>query len=313
MTTRRTHVVTGAYGYTGKYIARQLLARGHAVKTLTNSTDRENEFGGRVPPEPLCFEDPDRLVRSLRGARVLYNTYWVRFDHTRFDHDTAVRNTLVLFDAAKRAGVERVVHVSITNPSEDSALPYFSGKARLERALADSGLSHAILRPTVVFGTEDILVNNIAWMLRTFPVFAVFGDGSYRLRPIYAGDLARLAAEQGEQRENVVIDAVGPETFTYRELVRTVGETIGAPRPILGLPPTLVLWVGKVISVVKRDVTITREEIEGLTGNLLDVASPPAGKTRFTDWAREHADSLGCRYASELARRTNRTLAYDKL
>jgi NADH dehydrogenase len=307
------HVVTGAFGYSGKYLAARLLQAGHRVRTLTNSPNRANPFGGQVEAHPYHFREPVQLVESLRGAAVLYNTYWVRFNHTEFRHSLAVENTLKLFDAAREAGVPRVVHVSITNPSEDSPLEYFRGKAQLERALRESGLSHAILRPTVLFGPEDILINNMAWALRHFPVFAVFGDGQYRLQPIYVDDLAKLAVEQGQDTSNRTLDAIGPETFTYRELVRQIGRIIGKPRPILSVPPALGYWAGWLIGQCMGDVLITREEIGGLMRDLLCTPSPPAGQTRLTDWVREHAASLGRRYASELARRRDRNAAYEKL
>lgn len=304
------HAVTGAFGYSGKYIAHRLLAQGRPVLTLTNSTDRANEFGGRVRVCPFHFDRPDELARSLAGVEVLYNTYWVRFNHPLFRHADAVRNTLALFAAAKRAGVRRIVHVSITNPSEDSPLEYFSGKARLERGLIESGLSYAILRPTVLFGKEDILINNIAWLLRHLPVFGVFGDGSYRLQPIYVDDLASLAVAQGAARENTIINAIGPETFTYRELVATIGRLIGAPRPVVGVPPAAGYWVGRLVGRLMGDVTITREEIAGLMAGLLYVDAPAAGPTQLTAWIAAHADTLGRRYTSELARRRDRTAAY---
>ena len=128
---------------------------------------------------------------------MLYNTYWVRFNYGSFSHAAAVENTLALFAAARQAGVGRVVHLSIANPSEDSPLEYFRCKARLERALRESGLSYAILRPTVLFGGQDILINNIAWMLRRLPVLGVFGDGRYRLQPIYVDDLAAWPSSKG--------------------------------------------------------------------------------------------------------------------
>jgi uncharacterized protein YbjT (DUF2867 family) len=307
------HVVTGAFGYSGKYIANRLLEAGCRVRTLTGSPNRANAFGGRVEAHPFRFDAPDQMAESLRGAAVLYNTYWVRFNHADFQHSVAVENTLKLFEAARRAGVPRVVHVSITNPSEDSPLEYFHGKARLERALRESGLSYAVLRPTVLFGQEDILVNNIAWGLRHLPFFGVFGDGQYRLQPIYVDDLAKLAVEQGRDRGNRTIDAIGPETFTYRELVGQIGGIIGCRRPIISVPPLLGYWAGWVLGKWVGDVMITREEIAGLMQGLLCTQSPPTGQTRLTDWAREHAASLGVHYASELARRRNREAAYEKL
>ena len=307
------HVVTGAFGYSGRYIAARLLDEGHTVRTVTNSLHRRNPFGGRVKAFPFSWEEPDKLVAALEGADVLHNTYWVRFNHREFTHSMAVENTLRLFDAARRAGVRRVVHVSITNPSEDSGLEYFSGKARLERALLESGLSYAILRPAVLFGKEDILVNNIAWALRKLPVFGVFGDGQYRLQPIFVDDLAELAVAQAEEPDDVVIDAIGPETFTFRGLVETVGEIIGRPRKIISVSPAQGYAVSKVIGRLVGDTFLTREEIEGLMQGLLWTDSEPAGTTRLTDWARAHADALGRRYSSELARRRNRDEEYARL
>lgn len=308
-----THVVTGAFGYTGKYITEKLLAAGIAVRTLTHSPNRLNPFGGRVDVHPFHFDRPDLLAVSLEGAEVLYNTYWVRFNHRLFNHAEAVRNTLTLFEAAKRAGVRRIVHTSITNPSEDSPLEYFSGKAVLERALRTSGMSHTILRPTVIFGQEDILINNIAWTLRRFPVFGVFGDGQYRLQPIHVEDFAHLAVEQAGCDQNVIIDAIGPETFSYRELAKTVGAIIGCPRPVVSVPPWLGYAAGWAIGKWTGDVTITRDEIEGLMAGLLYTESPPAGNTRLTDWTEQHRDTLGRRYASEVARRIDRKSDYAKL
>ena len=306
-------VVIGAFGYSGRYITRRLLDLGRRVRTLTNSYNRPHPFGSQVEAFPLTFDDADLVAQRLRGADVLYNTYWVRFDHPNFSHSSAVQNSLRLFTAARQAGVRRIVHISITNPSEDSPLPYFSGKARLERGVRESGLSHAILRPAVLFGKEDILINNIAWVLRRLPVFGVFGDGSYRIQAIYVDDLARLAVEQGQEQADRVIDAIGPETFTYRQLVRTIGDIIGKRRPIISVPPALGYWAGWLIGRLMGDVLITRDEISGLMQDLLYTTSPPTGTTRLTDWAEAHASTLGMRYASELKRRLDRQISYEDL
>jgi len=306
------HIVTGAFGYSGKYITSRLLDAGHRVRTLTSSLQRANPFGDKVAAHPFHFDQPEKLVESLRGADVLYNTYWVRFNHSLFKHEDAVRNMLTLFESAKMAGVKRIVHISITNPSEDSLLEYFSGKARMEKALIQSGLSYAILRPTVLFGKEDILINNIAWALRHLPVFGIFGDGSYRLQPIYVDDLAALAVEQGKKRENIIIDAIGSETFTYRELVKTIGGIIGVNRPILSMPSIIGYLAGWIIGKLVGDVMITWPEVKGLMADLLCTDSPPAGQTRLTDWARQHKDRLGRHYASELKRRRDRIMPYTK-
>ncbi len=299
----QVHAVTGAYGYSGRYIAQRLLDAGHQVITLTNSPARPDLFADRVRTFPLSFGSPAQLAESLQGVAVLYNTYWVRFNHRLFTHEEAVSNTRTLFQAARDAGVHRTVHVSITNPSLDSHLPYFRGKAELESALEESGLSYAILRPTVLFGKEDILINNIAWLLRKFPVFALFGDGQYRLQPIYVDDLARLAVTEGARDHNVTLDAIGPQTFTYRELVTEIGDIIGYSRPLVSLRPSLAYYLGSALGKVLGDVVITRDEIQGLMDGLLYVESQPLGETALTTWVAEHRTVLGIRYASELARR----------
>lgn len=303
MSKKCKHAVTGAFGYSGKYIARKLIARGHEVITLTNSIHLHNPFGEELKAFPFNFHQPELLAESLENIEVLYNTYWVRFNHKKFTHEQAVKNSETLFRAAKAAGVRRIVHVSIANPSEDSHLEYFKGKARLERALKDSGLSYAILRPTVLFGKEDILINNIAWAMRYLPVFGVFGSGKYKLQPIYVDDLAELAVEQGEKQDNVIIDAIGPETFTYRQLVKKIGQIIGKKRPIISVPPFIGYWSTWLLGKIFKDVIITREEIEGLMANLLYVDSPSAGTTKLTEWAKENASTLGLKYASEMSRR----------
>lgn len=303
--------VTGAFGYSGRYIAYRLLEAGHSVLTLTNSTHRANPFGDRVTAVPFHFDQPALLVESLRGVDALINTYWVRFDHKLFTHRQAVSNTKILFDSARRAGVPRVVHVSITNPDPASTLPYFSGKAELEAALQATDISYCILRPTVLFGKEDVLINNIAWALRHLPVFGVFGDGQYKLQPIYVDDLAAAAAAKAMTRQNEIIDAIGPETFTYRGLVETIQKILGLHRLIVSTPPELGYLACRLLGELVNDVIITREEIHGLMEKRLCVSSPPLGETKLTDWVAEHQESLGLHYTSELARRTDRRSRYQ--
>jgi len=307
------YAVTGAFGYSGQYIARALLERGYQVTTLTNSPKRSCDFAHQVHILPLSFQSVNELAGSLRGAKVLINTYWVRFDHSTFTHRQAVENTRTLFQAARKAGVERIVHVSITHPSQDSPLPYFSGKAELEVALHDTGIPYSILRPAVLFGGNDILVNNIAWTLRKFPFFGVMGDGNYGIRPIHVSDLATLALEESCCTGQRVVDAVGPESFTFRELVATLGRIIGRPRPIVSIPPMIGLLVAKLVGLYQRDVFLTKQEIIGLMSGHLASDAPTTGTIKLTDWAGRHADTLGRRYASELSRRRNSLASYDRL
>ena len=294
--------ITGAFSYSGKYIADRLLKRGEQIVTLTGHPDRPDPFGGRIQALPLDFDNQTQLVESLRGNDVLVNTYWVRFDRGANTQPRAVENTRKLISAAAAAGVRRVVHISITNPSADSPLPYFWGKAANEKAVTGSGMSYAILRPTVLVGPEDILINNIAWLLRRLPVFGLPGDGSYRLQPVYVGDVADLAVDGVYRSDSYVTDAVGPDIFTFREMVNLIGDKIGARRPLLALPPSLALLAAETLSLFVGDVLLTKEEVQGLMADLLVSKDPPLGKTCLADWLAQNKDRVGKYYASELQR-----------
>jgi len=291
--------VTGAFSYSGKYITRRLMERGEEVITLTGHPNRPDPFDGQVKAYPLDFE-VESMTKSMHGVDVLVNTYWVRFDKGENTQPRAVENTRKLINAAKDAGVKRVVHVSIANPSADSHLPYYGGKAANEKAVTDSGMSYAILRPTVLVGDEDILINNIAYLLRRFPIFALPGDGSYGIQPVYVDDLAQLAVEGVYSNGNYIIDAVGPDIFTFKEMVNLIGEKIGSNRTLIPVPPRLALFAAQFLSLFVNDVLLTPEEVDGLMANLLVSKEPPRCKTRLADWLDENKNKVGAKYASEL-------------
>ena len=272
------------------------------VRTLTGHPNRPNDFGNEVDVAPLDFDNRVQLADSLRGAEVLYNTYWIRFSRGRVNFDLAVANTVALIRAAEEAGLRRIVHISITNPSVDSPLPYFRGKALAEEAVVKSRLSHAILRPALLYGIEDILLNNIAWFLRRSPVFPVFGSGSYRVRPIFVGDLAQIAVSAAQRDDDLAIDAVGPETITFEELVRLIAGSVERRARVLHLNPGLALLLSRLSGFMVRDVVLTRDEIEGLMGDLLVTQGPATGQTRLSDWLAQNGGTLGASYSSELNR-----------
>lgn len=302
------HVVTGAFGYTGRYIAGELLRHRGKVRTLTNSLHRNNPFGGAIEVHPIDFADQDRLVGSLRGASVLYNTYWVRYDYRRGEHDfgyeLAVENTRILFDCARRAEVGRIVHVSVANASAYSDWDYFRGKALLEKDLQESELSHAIVRPTVVFGgPENVLINNIGWLLRHLPVFGVFGRGDYRLTPVHVEDVARICVDAAKDERNVLLNAVGPETFSYREMIHLMAEAMGLRRLIVPVPDFMAMLAGRILGFLLRDIVITGHEIAGIRNELMYTGTDPLGTISFTEWLHTEADTLGRTYTNDLERR----------
>jgi uncharacterized protein YbjT (DUF2867 family) len=294
--------VTGAFSYSGKYITSRLLARGEDVITLTNHPNRPDPFAGKVKAFRLNFQNEQELISTLRGVDVLVNTYWIRFDKDNNTQPKAVENTKILIGATAKAGVKRIVHISITNPSADSHLPYFWGKAANEKAVIDSGMSYAILRPTVLFGKEDILINNIAWLLRRLPVFGLPGDGSYKLSPVYVDDLAELAVDAVYKKDSYIWDAVGPDEFTFKEMVELIGKTVNANRLLIPMPPRLALWAAQFMSIFVKDVMLTPEEVDGLMANLLISKEPSRCKTSLRNWLKENKATVGSQYASELAR-----------
>ena len=296
------NVGTGAFGYTGRYIARKLLSAGHEVRTLTGHPQRANPFEGQVKAYPLDFGDPDALARDLSGATTLYNTYWIRFPRGNTTFDTAVENTKTLVNAAKQAGVQRIVHISITNPSLDSPLGYFRGKALVEQAIIDSELAYNIIRPTLIFGAEDVLINNIAWFLRKFPIFPVPGNGEYAVQPVHVEDVAEAAVAAAQQSENTNQDCAGPEVYTYEQLIRLIAAIVGSKAKITHLPPGLALFFSKMAGYLVRDVVLTRAEIDGLMAGLLVSDGPPNGRTSFSGWLEDNGATLGRSYASEIRR-----------
>lgn len=296
-------IVTGSAGFTGKYVTRRLLAMGKQVRSLTGHPNRSDPFGGQVPAVKLDFENPTELIRNLEGASTLYNTYWIRFPHGGMTFDKAVTNSRTLIQCAVDAGMRRVVHVGIANPSEDSDLPYYKGKALVEKTVLESGLNYAIVRPTVLFGPEDILINNIAWFLRKLPLFVVPGDGEYGIQPVYVDDFAQMLVEAGQTPENRTMDAAGPEKFTLNEMIKLIARTVGGRAIIIHLNPALALMAVKRLGMLVKDVVLTDAEVKGLLANMLISQEEPRGKVRLSDWLKQNASNVGTEYHSELARR----------
>ncbi len=295
-------VVTGAFGYIGRYITRALVERGKEVRTITTHPNKPNPFGPAVKAFPYSFDQQDQLTQTLRGAETLYNTYWIRFPFDGQTFESALANTQTLFQCAKQAGVKRIVHISVTHASIDSDLPYYRGKAIQESMLKESCVPFSIVRPTLVFGKEDILVNNIAWLIRTSPIFPIFGSGLYRVQPVFVEDLAQIAISQPRNAPGSTIDAIGPETFTFQEMVELIAKKLGKNPIFLKVPPSAGIFCGKVIGLFLSDVLLTRNELKGLMAELLTSGQPSNAPTKFSDWLEKNKSTVGSSYSSEVAR-----------
>jgi NADH dehydrogenase len=219
-----------------------------------------------------------------------------------------------LFDAAARAGIERIVYVSILHADTASPYPYFSGKGQVEQHLAATGVPYAIARPAILFGSSadrgtaaSVLVNNIAWLLRHLPVFGLGDGGGYRIRPIHVDDLARLCVELGARSDgarpgNVTVDAVGPDAPTFRETVTAIRTATGSRALLVPAPGWLIPPLSAVLGAALRDVLLTTEEYQAMAAGLADSDAPPAGQASLMDWIAGHGDELGRSYANELDR-----------
>ncbi len=295
-------IVTGAFSFTGKYIAKKLIERGRNIKTFTNRVEKKTLLDNSIIAVPYYFNELDKLQEEMKGCEYFYNTYWIRFPYKGITFDKAIEDTKKLIGAAKEVKVKKFLHISITNASENSDLLYFRGKGIIERLIIESGLSYGIVRPAVVFGIGDILINNITWLLKHFPLFIIMGDGKYKLQPIYVEDLAQIIIEASEEKENLIIDAVGPEIFTYKELILLIAETVQSYALILHLPSLMVYWIGKFLGLLMKDVMLTGDEIKALMRNYLISDSLPKGKTKLSMWLKDNTNIIGEKYASELKR-----------
>lgn len=289
--------VTGAFSFTGREITLELLRRGDSVRTLSRADVRDDPLRSLIDVVPLVF-DPPMLRTSLSGVETLYNTYWVRFERPGVTYSNAVANTVRLFEAARDVDVRRIVHVSVSNADQADDLPYFAGKHHIENWLAASGIEHTIVRPTLIFGPQDILINNLAWMLRRTPLFLIPGPGDYRVQPVSVGDVARIAIETSAG----VVDAAGPETMSFAALVSAIRDAVHGRARIATAPRLLGLTVSSILGRLLSDVIVTGDELEGLSRSLLVTESEPRGTERFSDWLHEQAGGLGRSYESELRR-----------
>ncbi len=273
------------------------------MRTLTFHPDRSHPLQERVETFTYRFDDPAALTRSLRGRRHALQHLlgplrsWP--DELR-QRDRELAHAVLCRQARRGQACRARQH---HQPLIESPLPYFRGKALVEYALAQSGLRYSIVRPTWIYGGErDVLANNIAWILRRMPAFALPGDGAYPVQPVHVEDLARICIEAAGTAEDVVLDAAGPETMPFGELVALVREAVNARSPIIHMPPSLMATAARALGLFVRDVVLTPDEIKGLTAGLLVSHDAPLGHIAFSQWLKENRTSVGRSYANELDR-----------
>ena len=291
-------MVTGAFSFTGRYVAKRLLADGEEVRTMTRFPQSASPFSQEVRAVPYDYDSLDSLTEALAGCNRLINTYWRRQPEGALGYDRVVQQSKNLFAAAKAAGVERIVHISINDP-HGKDFPYFRAKCRTERALRECGVSAIVVRPQLVFGDGELLINNLAWTLRKSRWAPVPGDGRYLMQPIHADDYADLIVAVARTEQRGVVDGVGPDVLTYDDMVRLVGEAIGRSPRIIHVHPRIFARAARVVSRFFTEPTVLKYEVYGCLVENGVVPRQPQGSRRLVDWLRERKDSLGRRYADQ--------------
>jgi len=296
-------LITGASGFIGGAIATCLVGRAD-VRSLTSHPEK-SRFCDTVKSFAYEFDRDDGMADAFRGVDVFVNSYYVRFNYAGVTFEDAVARSRVLFAHARAAGVRRIVHVSVSNANEASDLPYYRNKGRIEALIRESGIEHTILRPALVVGDGDILVNNIAYFLRQLPVFTVFGDGLYVAQPMTVEAFADVALEavHGLHR-NATLPVAGPRDWTFLEMVRAIRRAVGARTAIVPAPASFSFAGLKIAGWLLGDVVLTGDEIKGLTRGYLCSDQPVRRGEDFSDWLSrpDVVSKLGVHYESELAR-----------
>ncbi len=296
-------VITGAFSYTGAAVAEELLRRGWRVHTLTN---RSAPPGcDHISAAPLRF-DPEHLRQQFADADLFINTYWIRLPWRGHTFGRAVENSKMLLGAARDAGVERTVHLSVSNAEQGTNLGYYAGKDRVESYIEAEIDNYAIVRPTLVVGPNDVLSNNIAWFLRRFPFFPVPDGGNCRLQPITLSDAARIIVDAAEARGNQRIDAAGPDIMSFRDYLALLQKACGVRRWRPSVPGWLCLLMLKPIELLLRDIVLTKEELQGLQQELLLSREAPLGTASVEQWLMENGDIMGRAYVNDLRRHFGR-------
>ena len=261
-------LVTGATGFLGRRVVRELLKRGHEVRCLVHTPGRERMFPHRdIEVQYGSIGDPTALKSAFYDAESVIHLVGVIRPTRRNSFDTVHREgTANVLAAAKQAGANHFLHVSVIGAANDQTYPYLYTKWLGEQEVIKSGMHFTIFRPSMLFGEGDEFINALAGMVRLFPIVPVIGSGKSRLQPLAADDLARcIAITLGrEDLKGRTIDLGGSERLNYNELVTEVAKAMGKRRLRFHLP----VWLMRAVAAVSQGIMprppITTEQIRML-------------------------------------------------
>src|SRR6266568_6573584 len=260
--------LTGGTGFVGRHIAATLVARGHRVRVLARDPARARFLSDRnVEVVAGGLADRAALDRLASGADALNHLVGIIVEQgVQTFTAVHVAGTEALLAAARHAGVRRFVHMSAVGArDEPGATPYHRTKRRAEQLVRDSGLSHAIFRPSIINGPENRPIRTLAQLHRWSPLVPVFGDGRFPTQPVWIGDVALAFALAAERPAlSGVFELGGPATLTYEEFVRAIGRAAGHPRPLVHVPLAVARAAAAALGVMGPLAPLTLDQLQML-------------------------------------------------
>lgn len=249
--TMREEVVTvfGGSGFVGRYVVNQLASRGYRVRIAVRRPHlavhlQPLGFFGQVQTVQANLRYPESIARALEGATYAVNCVGILFEGGKQSfsavQDEGARHVA---EAARNAGVSRLVHISAIGADEDSISAYARSKAAGERAVLSAMPRANILRPSIIFGPEDKFFNKFASLSRYLPFLPLIGGGHTRFQPIYANDVAHavLRCLEGKAEPGVIYELGGPQIKTFRQLMEIIANETGRKRLLIPVP----FWAAK--------------------------------------------------------------------
>ncbi len=245
--------VFGGSGFVGKYVVRALCKAGYRVRVAMRRPHLGHELRvmgavGQVQLVQANVKNPESIARAVDGADAIINLVAILVEKGKQKFSSVIEEGAKnIAEAAKVAGVKKLVHVSAIH-SDETGSKYAQTKTAAENAIKELVPSATILRPSVIFGTEDEFFNKFAAMSRITPIMPLIGGGKTLFQPVYVGDVAKavMAALTSEKAAGKTYELGGPKTYTFEEIIRYIQATINRPRAYMGVPRGLMEFFGNI-------------------------------------------------------------------
>ncbi|MBN8532182.1 MAG: complex I NDUFA9 subunit family protein [Alphaproteobacteria bacterium] len=282
--------VFGGSGFLGHYVVRELAEAGHTVTIACRDPEGAKDLRtagavGQVVPVYANLRKPEDIKRTIANSHAVVNLVGVLYSRgkQRFSALHA-QGAEKLAQAAKEAGVQRLIHISALGVDKATRSTYARTKLAGEKAVLAAFPEATILRPSVVFGPEDNFFNQFACMARLSPFLPLIGGGKTRFQPVYAGDVGKavLACLERPESKGKTYELAGPETFTFRQILEYVLKTTRRRRILLPLPLGLASMIGAFGELLPVP-PLTRDQVTLLeTDNVTQESMPGLGELGIT-------------------------------